>query len=160
MLTPQYASPEQRRGEGPSVPGDIYSLGRLLEEILPAAAVRSDLRYILKRTMEEAPGDRYLSVPDLLEDLRRLREGFPLRARPATAAYVADVFCVETGWCCHSPGCWRCHWPADGGGQSELPATRPPPQPRHGVNTRPPSRTNNGHGRTRRARHRARNRQS
>src|SRR5262249_24561560 len=30
MLTPRYASPEQKRGEGPSVSGDIYSLGRLL----------------------------------------------------------------------------------------------------------------------------------
>src|SRR5262249_21186411 len=29
MLTPQYASPEQKLGEGPSVAGDIYSLGRL-----------------------------------------------------------------------------------------------------------------------------------
>ena len=92
MLTPQYASPEQKRGEGPSVPGDIYSLGRLLEDMLPPAAGRSDARYILERAMAERPGDRYLSVSDLLEDLRRLREGLPLRARPATPAYVACRF--------------------------------------------------------------------
>ena len=92
MLTPQYASPEQKRGEGPSVPGDIYSLGRLLEEILSRAAKRSDLRYILERAMAERAAERYLSVGDLLEDLRRLREGLPLRTRPATAAYLARRF--------------------------------------------------------------------
>jgi hypothetical protein len=96
MLTPQYASPEQKRGEGPSVQSDIYSLGKLLEEMLPAAP-HSDLRYILRRAMAEHPADRYLSVPGLLEDLRRLREGFPLRARPATAAYVARRF-LRRNW--------------------------------------------------------------
>jgi hypothetical protein len=97
MLTPQYASPEQKRGEGPSVPGDIYSLGRLLEETVPATAGHSDLRYILDRAMADHPGDRYLSVADLLEDLRRLREGLPLRARPATAVYVARRF-LRRNW--------------------------------------------------------------
>lgn len=97
MLTPQYASPEQKRGEGPSVSGDIYSLGRLLEEILPAPSKRSDVRYILERAMAERPADRYLSVSDLLEDLRRLQEGLPLRTRPATAAYVARRF-LRRNW--------------------------------------------------------------
>ena len=97
MLTPQYASPEQKRGEGPSVPGDIYSLGRLLEEILSPAARRSDTLYILERAMAEHPAERYLSVSDLLEDLRRLQEGLPLRTRPATAAYVAQRF-LHRNW--------------------------------------------------------------
>jgi predicted Ser/Thr protein kinase len=97
MLTPQYASPEQKRGEGPSVAGDIYSLGRLLEEILPDAAKHSDVRYLLERATAEHPADRYLSVAGVLEDLRRLREGLPLRARPATAAYVARRF-LRRNW--------------------------------------------------------------
>ncbi len=97
MWTPQYASPEQKRGEGPSVPGDVYSLGRLLQEMLPSAGVPSDLRYILKRALSERPADRYVSVADLLEDLRRLREGLPLRARPSTAAYVVRRF-VRRNW--------------------------------------------------------------
>ena len=97
MLTPQYASPEQKRGEGPSVPGDIYSLGRLLEESLSPAARRSDVRYILERAMAEHPAERYLSVSDLLEDLRRLQEGLPLRTRPATAAYLARRF-LRRNW--------------------------------------------------------------
>jgi hypothetical protein len=96
MLTPQYASPERKRGEGPSVPSDIFSLGRLLKEMLPTAAP-SDLHYILGRTLAEDAADRYLSVADLLEDLRRLREGLPLRARPATAAYVARRF-LRRNW--------------------------------------------------------------
>jgi eukaryotic-like serine/threonine-protein kinase len=97
MLTPQYAGPEQLRGEGPSVPGDIYSLGRLLEEILPTAAKRSDVRYILERAMAERPAERYLCVSDLLEDLRRLQEGLPLRTRPATFAYVLRRF-LRRNW--------------------------------------------------------------
>jgi len=97
MLTPQYASPEQMRGEGPSVPGDIYSLGRLLEEMLSTAAKRSDMHYILERAMAERPAERYLCVSDLLEDLRRLREGLPLRTRQATAAYVLRKF-LRRNW--------------------------------------------------------------
>jgi predicted Ser/Thr protein kinase len=97
MLTPQYASPERKRGEGPSVPGDIYSLGRLLEEILSTASRRSDVRYILERAMAEHPAERYLCVSDLLEDLRRLQEGLPLRTRPATAAYVLRRF-LRRNW--------------------------------------------------------------
>jgi len=97
MLTPQYASPEQKRGDGPSVAGDIYSLGRLFEEMLSPIAARSDLRYILQRAMAERASDRYLSVANLLEDLRRLREGLPLRARPATAVYVARRF-LRRNW--------------------------------------------------------------
>jgi hypothetical protein len=96
MLTPRYASPERKRGEGPSVPSDIFSLGRLLQEMLPAA-VPSELRYILGHALAEDAADRYLSVANLLEDLRRLREGLPLRARPATAAYVARRF-LRRNW--------------------------------------------------------------
>jgi hypothetical protein len=97
LLTPRYASPEQKRGEGPSVPSDVYSLGRLLQEILPVHAGHSDLRCIVGRATAEHPADRYLSVADLLEDLRRLREGLPLRARRATAAYVARRF-LRRNW--------------------------------------------------------------
>ena len=97
MLTPQYASPEQKRGEGPSVPGDIYSLGRLLQDIWSDTAKPSDARYILERAMAEHPADRYVSVSDLLEDLRRLREGLPLRTRPATVAYVTRRF-LRRNW--------------------------------------------------------------
>jgi hypothetical protein len=85
------------RGEGPSVPGDIYSLGRLLQEILLGAAKRSDARYILERAMAAHPAERYLCVSDLLEDLRRLQEGLPLRTRPATAAYVLRRF-LRRNW--------------------------------------------------------------
>jgi predicted Ser/Thr protein kinase len=92
MLTPLYASPEQKRGEGPSVPSDIYSLGRLLEEMVPRTAGPSDLRYILDCCMKEDPADRYSSAAEVVEDLRRQREGLPLRARPATPAYVTRRF--------------------------------------------------------------------
>jgi hypothetical protein len=65
--------------------------------MVPTAAAHSDLRYILDRATAEFPGERHLSVYDLLEDLRRLREGLPLRSRPATAAYVAQRF-LRRNW--------------------------------------------------------------
>lgn len=92
LLTPQYASPEQRRGEGPSISSDIYSLGRLLDDVVPKAEADRDLRAISQRCQAEAPADRYQSVGALLEDLRRYREGFPVRAREATAFYALSRF--------------------------------------------------------------------
>jgi hypothetical protein len=65
--------------------------------MLPGAARRSDARYILERATAEHPAERYLSVSDLLEDLRRFQEGLPLRTRPATAAYVAGRF-LRRNW--------------------------------------------------------------
>ncbi|MBM3736667.1 MAG: hypothetical protein FJW39_12865 [Acidobacteria bacterium] len=91
MLTPDYASPEQKRGEGPSVAGDIYSLGRLLQDLLPSHA-HADLRLIAARCLAEEPEGRYGSVAALIEDVRRWREGFPVRARRATAWYALSRF--------------------------------------------------------------------
>ena len=78
MLTPRYASPEQKRGEGPSVSGDIYSSGRLLEEM--SACGRRTLGSALhSRSGDGGTTSRPLLVgARLLEDLRRLREGLPL----------------------------------------------------------------------------------
>lgn len=91
MLTPDYASPEQKRGEGPSVAGDIYSLGRLLQDLLPPQA-HPDLHLIAARCRADEPAGRYGSVAALIEDVRRWREGFPVRARRATAWYSLSRF--------------------------------------------------------------------
>ncbi len=46
-----------------------------------------DLDVIVAKALRNAPEERYRSVAELDEDLRRFLEGEPIRARPATLAY-------------------------------------------------------------------------
>ncbi|MBI4909794.1 MAG: serine/threonine protein kinase [Acidobacteria bacterium] len=92
MLTPHYASPEQKRGEGPSVASDIYSLGRLLQEMWGAEKPEGDLAAIANRCVAGEVDARYPSVGTLIEDLERWRAGYPVRARRQTLLYSASRF--------------------------------------------------------------------
>src|SRR5262249_44947836 len=49
ILTPDYASPEQMRGEPVSTATDVYSLGRILEDMLRGESLRSDLVHIVRK---------------------------------------------------------------------------------------------------------------
>lgn len=98
LLTPHYASPEQKRGEGPSVASDIFSLGMLLEEMLgPDARDDADLTAIVQQCRAEEPQARYGSAGNLLEDLDRWRTGYPVRARRRTLTYAFSRF-VRRQW--------------------------------------------------------------
>ncbi len=117
ILTPEYASPEQVRGEGITTATDIYSLGVVLYELLtgrrpyrvtgrsPEAIARAvceeeparpglskDLDNIVSMAMRKEPERRYPSVDALAEDLRRYLAGHPVFARKDTLAYRAGKF--------------------------------------------------------------------
>ncbi|MEM1206200.1 MAG: serine/threonine-protein kinase [Acidobacteriota bacterium] len=110
-LTPDYASPEQLRGETLTTASDVYSLGRLLHRVLagrldhepPTSGptppsrfasdpdlrrrLRGDLDAIIAKALAPHPEDRYGTVEALDADLGRHLEGRPISARPATLPY-------------------------------------------------------------------------
>ena len=95
VMTPDYASPEQLRGESVSTASDIYSLGAVLYELIcgerpsresAARLLGSDLDNIVKKAMREDPPERYATVAELAGDVRRYCAGEPVLARDYTAA--------------------------------------------------------------------------
>ena len=119
-MTPDYASPEQVRGERVTTATDVFSLGVILFELLtgdrphrldtyspediekaicrdeprrPSALNRqldSDLDNIVLMALRKEPQRRYASVEQLSEDVRRYLEGRPVRARRDTVRLSDD----------------------------------------------------------------------
>jgi serine/threonine protein kinase/Tol biopolymer transport system component len=105
-FTPEYASPEQVRGESPTFASDLYSAGVLLYRLLtghlpyriadasPAALARAVMRAqpqpsgldapldaILSKALGKTPASRYGTAAEMDADLARYLEGQPVRAR-------------------------------------------------------------------------------
>ncbi len=101
-MTAGYASPEQVAGMAPGLPTDIYSLGRLLAELLqPVAASHrrgDELAAVVARATAHEPVQRYDSARALQHDLRRL-----LAHRPVAAMGGAGAYMLRKGL--------RRHWP-------------------------------------------------
>ncbi|MFV1980150.1 MAG: tetratricopeptide repeat protein [Rhodothermia bacterium] len=116
LMTPEYASPEQVRGDPISISSDVYQLGLLLYELLtdqrpfelqshslteiarvvleeeprrPGTIVRldGDLDAIALKALRKEPSARYTSVDYLAADVRRYLEGKPVSAHKGSAGY-------------------------------------------------------------------------
>ena len=138
LLTPEFAAPEQMRGDALSTAADVYSLGVVLYGLLtgkrPFELRRADLaemQHIVETTHPESPSTvvrraqrrgepvpvrwpsgsraedldnvtlmalrkeperRYGSARELADDLRRLQEDLPVRARKDTLKYRTGKF--------------------------------------------------------------------
>lgn len=90
FLTPHYASPEQKMGDGPSVSSDIYALGVILGEAFPGTD--RDLVAIRDLCCRAEAHERYRSVLELDQDLQRYRAKQPVRARRQDRLYRASKF--------------------------------------------------------------------
>ncbi len=93
-FTPGFASPEQQRGEAPTVASDVYQLGRLSAAVLAAGPADSvpprvpkDLTAIINRACAEAPEARYPTAQSLADDLQRYLVLRPVQARGGSPAY-------------------------------------------------------------------------
>jgi serine/threonine protein kinase len=122
VLTPDYASPEQVRGEAQSTATDIYSLGAVLYRLLTGQSPHAfpnrtteaidaaicttepvpsrrlnpelplDLDFILLKALRKEPQERYSSVEQLAEDLGAFFESRPVRARSGNFWYRSRKF--------------------------------------------------------------------
>ncbi|HSC08321.1 MAG TPA: protein kinase [Steroidobacteraceae bacterium] len=138
VLTPDYASPEQIKGENLTTATDIYSLGVVLYELIAgrlpyqlklqsaaqleqaivaadparpssgvsgessivrgtsqkrlARALRGDLDTIVLKALAKEPAQRYATVAEVADDLRRHLAGQTVHARPASWGYRTRKF--------------------------------------------------------------------
>ncbi|MEO7987202.1 MAG: protein kinase [Gemmatimonadales bacterium] len=116
VLTPDFAAPEQARGEPVTTATDVYSLGVLLYILLsgrhptaegrrtPTDAVRmllevepgrlglGDLDTILARALKKPPAERYQTCSALADDRERYLRHEPVSARPDSLSYRARKF--------------------------------------------------------------------
>jgi hypothetical protein len=118
-LTPEYAAPEQIRGEQIDTRTDVYQLGavlyqlvvgrtpfgapgRMLHELEVAALKRepeslaraagADLNAVIQKALRKSPGERYASASDMARDIERHLSGRPVLARRQTWGYKAGRF--------------------------------------------------------------------
>src|SRR5690606_2506622 len=91
-LTPGYAAPERMTSSAVTTAADIYSLGKLLEKLLPPLPGDRELSAIIARATAENPAARYSTAEALGSDVAAWRNGFPVAAMPGGRGYVLAKF--------------------------------------------------------------------
>jgi serine/threonine protein kinase len=86
-LTPGYAAPERLIGADVSTSADIYSLGKVLEKLLPGETGNPEFSAIVQKATAAVPGDRYPTVEALAADLDAYLAHRPVAAVKGGGAY-------------------------------------------------------------------------
>jgi serine/threonine-protein kinase len=94
-MTPEYASPEQLRGDRITPASDVFQLGLVFSELIKPARPAGDLANIIAMALDPEPGRRYASADQLREDIRAHREGRPIVAKPGSLAHRARKFVLR-----------------------------------------------------------------
>lgn len=97
-LTPGYAAPERMTSARVTTAADIYSLGRLLERLIPPADGDLDQKAIIARACAERPEDRYPTADALKADVQAWRTNHPVAARRGGPAYLFGKFVRRRPW--------------------------------------------------------------
>ncbi len=92
VLTPEYASPEQIRGEAYNTATDIYSLAAVLRKLATKIEVPTDIEFILRKAMRIEPEERYVTVDAFAKDVQAFLDNRPVQARSGTGWYRARKF--------------------------------------------------------------------
>jgi tetratricopeptide (TPR) repeat protein/predicted Ser/Thr protein kinase len=115
MITLAYSSPEQLRGEPATTLSDVYSLGAVLYQLVSgeepfgndlvsrlqeeeSASITlpkplpGDLDAIVRKALAPKPRERYATVEQLAEDVRRFRAGEAVLAHAPSFRYQAGKF--------------------------------------------------------------------
>lgn len=123
LMTPEYAAPEQVRGETITTATDVYCLGLVLYEVLagrkpltlpadapleaarivceqePAASgLPADLDAVIRKCLRKEPSARYLAVVGLREDLERVLRGDAVTAYRGAWTYRAVKWVRRYRW--------------------------------------------------------------
>jgi serine/threonine protein kinase/tetratricopeptide (TPR) repeat protein len=73
-------------------PGDAGAAPQAAQPLGVSRRLRGDLDNIVMKTLEKQPERRYAAVGELRDDLRRFRQGLPVRARHPTVWYRTTKF--------------------------------------------------------------------
>jgi len=90
-LTPGYAAPERMTSDVVTTAADVYSLGKLLEKLLPPAGNR-ELAAIVARATATDPADRYPTADALGADVAAWHDGYPVEAMGRQRFYATRKF--------------------------------------------------------------------